>query len=371
MHKLPPLPIPVAANLSRRHIIIGAAAALVSPLASGGLAAHANFGGSADGWEAWRSRFVMADGRVTDTGNGGISHSEGQSYGMLFAEANGDRATFDLIHHWAVAHLLVRGDSLMAWRWKPNTNFPVDDINNATDADLITCWALLRASRRWSDAGLATSARRIAFDIERLLVLRTSQRTLLLPGAVGFVHRGTVTINPSYYSFAALRALAEAYPQGPWKDVFGSGLTLLREAQFGQWHLPPDWAAVEPNGRVTLALDKPHRFSYDAIRVPLHLAWAGLAREPGLTASVAFWAAYGRSPPASTDLVTGAILEPRASRGFAAVSSVAAAAAVGRRSQATEILTPMPQDDYYSASLCMLARMAAVEMPQVDQTIHS
>ena len=40
-------------------------------------------------WAAYRDRFVLADGRVVDDGNGGISHSEGQGYGLLLAVLGG------------------------------------------------------------------------------------------------------------------------------------------------------------------------------------------------------------------------------------------------------------------------------------------
>ena len=34
-------------------------------------------------WLAFRNRFIAPEGRVVDTGNGGVSHSEGQGYAML------------------------------------------------------------------------------------------------------------------------------------------------------------------------------------------------------------------------------------------------------------------------------------------------
>ena len=45
-------------------------------------------------WKAFRMSFV-SNGRVIDKDNGGISHSEGQGYGMILAEASGDRAIFE------------------------------------------------------------------------------------------------------------------------------------------------------------------------------------------------------------------------------------------------------------------------------------
>ena len=36
-------------------------------------------------WRAYLAKFVTPDGRVVDNANGGVSHSEGQGYGLLFA----------------------------------------------------------------------------------------------------------------------------------------------------------------------------------------------------------------------------------------------------------------------------------------------
>ena len=49
----------------------------------------------ADLWAAYAKRFVTDEGRVIDRENGNASHTEGQGYGMLLAEAAGDRARFD------------------------------------------------------------------------------------------------------------------------------------------------------------------------------------------------------------------------------------------------------------------------------------
>ena len=36
-------------------------------------------------WAAYKTRFFQPEGRIVDTGNGGVSHSEGQGYGLLLA----------------------------------------------------------------------------------------------------------------------------------------------------------------------------------------------------------------------------------------------------------------------------------------------
>jgi len=52
-------------------------------------------------WERFRKSFVETDGRVVDTGQARISHSEGQGFTMLFAVHYDDRATFDRIWQWS------------------------------------------------------------------------------------------------------------------------------------------------------------------------------------------------------------------------------------------------------------------------------
>ncbi|MGH7860175.1 MAG: glycosyl hydrolase family 8, partial [Candidatus Binatia bacterium] len=70
-------------------------------------------------WLAYRERFVTPEGRVVDTGNGGISHSEGQGYAMFLAVSFGDRAAFERIWRWTKETLQVRADKLFAWKWEP------------------------------------------------------------------------------------------------------------------------------------------------------------------------------------------------------------------------------------------------------------
>lgn len=56
-------------------------------------------------WESYKARFLMPDGRIVDTGNANVSHTEGQGYAMLMAVANNDRPTFDKLWLWTNGHL--------------------------------------------------------------------------------------------------------------------------------------------------------------------------------------------------------------------------------------------------------------------------
>ena len=105
-------------------------------------------------WPGFKAAFLQPDGRIVDTGNGGISHSEGQGYALLLAEAGDDRAAFDRIHQWTEQMLARHDVALFSWRYDPRAAVPVGDTNNASDGDILIAWALLRAGQRWQDKAL-------------------------------------------------------------------------------------------------------------------------------------------------------------------------------------------------------------------------
>jgi endoglucanase len=311
-------------------------------------------------WDAFRGRYLAREGRVVDTGNKNISHSEGQGYGLLTAVRVDDRASFDLMLGWTRRTLKRRGDNLHAWRFQPDAANPVADQNNAADGDLLIAWALLEAGRRWGNADHLSLGTAISRDVLKHLVRRSGGYTVLLPGARGFDRRDRTVLNPSYYVFPAMRALAQAVPDPAWVRLAADGLALLRAARFGRWRLPADWVVVaKADGAVSLADTFPPRFSYDAVRVPLYLAWARLGAEPAVTDSAGFWGDSSHSyPPAWVDLTNNAIAPYAASSGIAAVARLASS----QRAILTGELRGLPRiasaTDYYSAVLVMLVRLA-------------
>ena len=246
---------------------------------------------------------------------------------------------------------------------RPDAN-PVEDGNNATDGDLFLAWALLEAGESWGVAEHVQTAQAIGRDILRLLVRNAGGMTVLLPGARGFERRDHVVLNPSYYCFPAIRRLAAAVPDPAWVRVASDGLTLLRSARFGRWGLPPDWLAVaKADRRLSLPNNWAPRFSYDAVRVPLYLGWAGLTMEPAVQAAASFWGDPAhRGLPAWTDLSTNATSPYEASPGIAAIASYAAAMA-GRptRLVANGGAGGDPMPDYYSGALSALVSLARRE----------
>jgi len=315
-------------------------------------------------WEAFKARFLHSDGRIVDTGNGGVSHTEGQGWGLLFAVTFDDAETFKAILDWTTRTLRRDRDALHSWRYVPGESNQVPDVNNATDGDLFIAMALSRAARRWSQPAYAATATAITQDILRLLVRRAGARTLLLPGVHGFETQRTFTLNPSYYAFPAMQELATRTQDPLWTAMRSDGLALIRDGRFGRWMLPPDWLQVSrKDGTLEIASGWLPRFSYDAIRVPLYLCWAGQMPASVDEAFRAYWAQQLPALPAWVDLFTGAVAAYAAPPGMLAVSGLFGAPTT---------LFDMPADfpsvemapDYYSAALILLARIAWQESRQ-------
>ena len=312
--------------------------------------------GEADGreWQAFKDRFLFADGRVVDTGNQGVTHTEGQGWGMIFAEFFDDQPSFTTIWGWTTRNLRRPHDALHFWRFDPSSTTPTADTNNATDGDLFIGLALSRAARRWGRADYAESARAIRRDLVRLLVRTVAGRTVLLPGVQGFETGSEVVVNPSYMVFPAIRELVTAGDQPEWNAVQRDGAALIEEACFGRWRLPPDWLRIDrASGKLTPAPNWPPRFSYDAVRVPLYLRWAGLPSNHGLTD---FYSAFGGKPPAWVDLVTNETAPYVATPGMLAIASLVSASP--GKSLPAEFPLVAAAPDYYSAALTLLSRVA-------------
>ncbi len=99
-------------------------------------------------WERYKARFMMPDGRIIDTANGNVSHTEGRGFAMLPAVANNDRPAFDKLWQWTDSTLRDKSNGLFYWRYNPVAPDPIADKNNATDGD--TLIARRRCARKSS-----------------------------------------------------------------------------------------------------------------------------------------------------------------------------------------------------------------------------
>jgi endoglucanase len=308
-------------------------------------------------WASFRSRFIATDGRVMDNGNGGVSHSEGQGWGMLFAVAANDRPTFESIRAWTTRTLRRPDDTLHAWRYMPNATPPVEDWNNATDGDLFIATALARAGYRWSAPEYLQAAAGIARDILKLLVRDVGSHLVLLPGVNGFENEHAVVLNPSYYALPMLAELARLAPSARWQQLIRDGTQLIARAQFGQWQLPPDWLLVtRPSLQLSVAPGWAPRFSFDAIRIPLWSTWGKRPIGQSRLAMARFWGAYPvGAAPAWVDLATNETAPYALTPGMAAVARLTLASVDGSVPILPAVATA---HKYYDAALIMLCQLA-------------
>jgi len=309
-------------------------------------------------WQAYKQRFISGDGRLIDDSAESVSHSEGQGYAMLLAAFAGDSQTFASLWAWTQANLYIRADGLAAWRWRPQDNPHVLDRNNAADGDLLITWALAEAGRRWRNSGYMAQAHRNALAIGRLATYDSSLGRTLSPGVAGFGPKDSddgPIVNPSYWVFPALDALAEVAPEIDWGAIRASGLALVDRARFGPRRLPSDWVALK---------DSPHPaakflkvFGYDAIRAPLYLAWSGARERARLQSFADGWADAHYQSPSVIDVVSGAAVAPFTEEGYLAVAALVRCAVNGEKFP--ENLRSVHLDRYYSATLHMLSLAAA------------
>lgn len=348
---------------------VGSVALAGSPPASGASSVPSTRSGTRimRGWADYKGRFMAADGRVVDDANGDVSHSEGQGYAMLLAAAAGDDVAFARLWGWTSRELYRRPDGLASWRWLPNTTPHVADANNATDGDILIAWALLRASQRWNSPDYRDASRRIALAVGRHATFETRFGLALKPGASGFDAAGMAdgpVVNLSYWVFPAFAALPDVAPEVDWAGLTKTGLALIAAARFGPGDLPTDWVSLK--GAPAPARAFPHEFGYNAVRVPLYLAWGGVGT-PELYAPFLRLARDG-AVPAVIDVATGLPGTPLREPGYRAVFDLAACAAGppnGARSDPTGVITrPDPDgsdhtEHYYPSSLRLLAALAA------------
>jgi endo-1,4-beta-D-glucanase Y len=308
-------------------------------------------------WLAYRKAFLAADGRVVDTGNNGISHSEGQGYGMLLAQYAGDQRSFEQLWHWTKNNLQIRGDHLFAWQYVPEKG--IGDRNNATDGDILIAWALLKAGQRWENNEYLSASREIIADIRKILVRVWQGKMILLPGERGFEEGSCFIVNLSYWIYPALAAFQEIDSSPVWKELIDDGLELQKIARFGIFQLPPDWFALKE--KPMLSIKFPQKFGYDAIRVPLYMYWYGTLPADEAERYTEYVDSALKQKgflPTGIRLTDDTFANSQASHGVKTVFSLLRARAAGKKFLPGHL--PDNMDDYYSATLTLLVRVAAL-----------
>jgi endoglucanase len=307
-------------------------------------------------WDEFRRRFVTTDGRVLD--DDGSTHSEGLGTALIASAAVADHEWFERI--WSVARGLWRDDGLFSWRVQSGGR--VIDANNATDGDLYIAWALTRAARVFGVPDLLKDARRIARAVRAHCIRETRHGPVLAPGRFGFDRGRVVVANPSYWVFPALPALGAVDPHPLWRALADTAAALLARTQFGHRGLTADWIEIDHDVRPWR--ERPARFGYEAIRVPLFLYWGGHLAHPQLAAFTRHAAAPAF--PAWVALDRDDVSPDRAPPGFEAIARLARALPAVSRAR-----LPGVNGSYYSSSLTLLAALANDDLLVQEQRQQS
>ncbi|WED20650.1 glycosyl hydrolase family 8 [Vibrio sp. JC009] len=303
-------------------------------------------------WDPYKTRFLAVDGRVVDTGNQNVSHSEGQGFGMLFAVSAADKESFDKIWNWTKKYLQDPKTGLFYWRYKYANANPIEDKNNATDGDVLIAWALLKAGNLWNEQRYLTESDKILHGLLKYTVKDFSGRKVLLPGKEGFVFSDHVNLNPSYFIFPAWKDFAD---RGYFDEIYtliADTQELLEQINWGQHKVPTDWITLYSDGTTSPASDWPARVSYDAIRVPLYMKW-DRPDNPLLDRWKGMYSQYTRQfTPAWENVSTLNKASYVMTGGLLAVRDLTMGELSYTETQVSH------QDDYYSASLKLLAALA-------------
>lgn len=309
------------------------------------------FSQAGQAWESYKARFLMPDGRIVDTGNGNVSHTEGQGFAMLMAVTSDDKAAFDKLWQWTNSTLANKENGLFYWRYNPVEPDPITDKNDATDGDTMIAWALLKADARWHDKRYSDASDAITKALVTHTVIRYAGQRVMLPGANGFNLNSEVILNPSYFIFPAWQAFADRSHLQVWRELINDGQTLLGKMGSGTANLPTDWVSLSAGGKFTPAKAWPPRMSYDAIRIPLYVHWFN-PQSPQLTPWRSWFGQFSREKtPAWVNVTTNEYAPYMMEGGLLAVRDLT----MGQSMSEPEITA---KDDYYSASLKMLVWVA-------------
>ncbi|MBI4665420.1 MAG: hypothetical protein HY751_03295 [Nitrospinae bacterium] len=318
-------------------------------------------------WGRYKADIIDKDGRVLDYYQDKNSHSEGQGYGMLLAVAYDDQATFDTLWKWTWQNLQKRSDKLLAWQWgkRDNGRWDVIDYNNASDGDILTAYALLRASEKWGRAEFKADGLQLVKAIRENLAMNWDGRTVILPSYYGFTKDDGIVVNPSYIILPAYRRFAKEDDRKFWEKAYEDGLHIIALSSFGYKSLPADWVKLMDNGKIRIHGERSVYAAHESVRVILHLLQEDRSILPkGVAETLKFYEGAGYIP-LKADLEEDTYSMHSASAGVYAIYG-AAAEKLGKKALAEKLFKEAREklgyekNNYYSFSLYLLATTQAL-----------
>jgi endoglucanase len=267
---------------------------------------------------------------------------------------------FERLWGWAEATLFIREDGLAAWMWNPKAG-RVTDIDDASDGNILIAWALAEAGYRWKEPKFTDSARKISEAAALRDTVRTRYGNTWLPGSRAFRasdREDGPIVNLSYWVFPAFSWLRRLSPARDWDGIFASGVRLIEAVKFGPDRLPSDWISLSGKEPKPAAGFR-KVFGYDAIRVPLYLAWA---RPQSVKVLADLHAYLGDAPyqaPSVVDVESGDRLQQLGGDGYKAVA--AAVDCLLNRASIPPSFMKVKRDYYYPTTLQILSLIAVQE----------
>jgi endoglucanase len=192
---------------------------------------------------AFLQRYLAPDGRVVRHDQGGDTVSEGQAYAMLLAVATGQAGPFADAWRWDQANL-QQSDGLFSFHWN---NGVVVDPQPASDADLVTAWALILAGQRFANPTYVADGKTVAAAVLANETINVAGNLELAAGP--WAVTGPVVVNPSYLAPEAMAALATATGDPRWSALATSTTALMTGlTDTSPVRLVPDWVEQPPDG---------------------------------------------------------------------------------------------------------------------------
>lgn len=163
-------------------------------------------------------------------------------------------------------------------------------------------------------------------------------------------------LNLSYYIYPAFSRLHIVAPEIDWAGLTDSGLDLLKATFSTPAGLPPEW--VEVKGRqVTAAASFPATFGYNAIRIPLYMAWAGVGEREHYSPFHKLWSEKLQGQMAVIDTHTGASVEMMTETGYRLIAALTACVLTGAKLP-PDARSVIAGENYYPATLRALTLVA-------------
>ncbi len=239
-------------------------------------------------WDNYKKVYwEPGSGRTLDKQQNDITTSEGQSYTMLRAVWESDKATFDKTWEFTKVQL-QREDKLFSWKWglKPDGTYGLlidqGGENTASDADSDIALALVMATSRWQEQGYLDAAREIIPAIWEEEVITAAGKPYLASNSLEKASKQDAVMNVSYFAPYAYRYFAKIDTRHDWNGLIDSSYDLINKSidepidKSKSAGLPPDWISLNKDtGAISAIQDSATlttNYGYDAMRTPWRLA---------------------------------------------------------------------------------------------------